>query len=183
MNLKPTKPGLSPLTVSGQELTTSVFDLKSAYSKEISHPVDKIKILYSKKPVADTKTLRDILGDEAPSAKDVEFSVMVMGTPGSGASQPTSQAQTPAAVDIPEPTMADAPGSEQAQNDAGKEKESLNVDSGAHEIETEEFWNDLKGFLVQRLRDESEGERISKVFRNAIASEKIKIAAAGEGLD
>jgi len=35
------------------------------------------------------------------------------------------------------------------------------------ELETEEFWNDLKGFLVQRLKDEGEGERLAKVFRKA----------------
>lgn len=183
MTLKPTKAGPSPLTLSDKDLTTSIFDLKSAYSKEINHPVEKIKILYAKKPVADTKTLKDVLGNEATSTQEVELSVMVMGTLGTGTSQPTSQAQTPAAVDVPEPTMADAPGSEQAQNEAGKDKETLNVDSGAHELETEEFWDDLKGFLVQRLRDENAGERVMRLFRSALEADKGKEPMAAEGLD
>jgi len=171
------------LTFSDKDLTTSVFDLKSAYSKEINHLVEKIKIIYAKKPVADTKTLKEVLGDEATVTQNVELSVMIMGTLGTGTSQPTSQAQTPAAVDIPEPTMADAPGSEQAQNQAGKEKDVLNVDSGVQELATEEFWDDLKGFLVQRLRDEDEGERVMGLFRSAIEADKGKQPVMAEGLD
>jgi hypothetical protein len=39
--------------------------------------------------------------------------------------------------------------------------------SGAHLLETEEFWMDLKGFLTQRLKDQVEGERVFGVFKNA----------------
>lgn len=35
------------------------------------------------------------------------------------------------------------------------------------ELETDDFWEDLKGFLIQRLKDEHEGERLAKIFREA----------------
>ena len=39
--------------------------------------------------------------------------------------------------------------------------------SGAEVLKGEEFWNDLKGFLTQRLRDEAEGEKAFGIFRKA----------------
>ena len=39
--------------------------------------------------------------------------------------------------------------------------------SGAEVLQGEEFWNDLKGFLTQRLRDEAEGEKAFSIFRKA----------------
>lgn len=41
------------------------------------------------------------------------------------------------------------------------------VVSGKDVLGTEQFWSDLKGFLVQRIRDEKEGERLAGVFREA----------------
>lgn len=39
---------------------------------------------------------------------------------------------------------------------------------GGEVLKTEEFWSDLKGFLVQRLKDENEGERVWGVFKAAV---------------
>lgn len=39
--------------------------------------------------------------------------------------------------------------------------------SGAELLSTWEFWDDLKGFLTQRLKDEAEGERLHGVFKKA----------------
>lgn len=44
--------------------------------------------------------------------------------------------------------------------------------SGKEVLETEAFWMDLRGFLVQRLKDEGEGERVSVVFRKAFEGKK-----------
>jgi len=38
---------------------------------------------------------------------------------------------------------------------------------GKSVLATDEFWSDLKGFLVQRLKDEKEGEKVWGVFRDA----------------
>lgn len=40
--------------------------------------------------------------------------------------------------------------------------------SGKDVLATEEFWEDLGGFLTQRLKDEAEAERVVKLFRKAI---------------
>lgn len=42
------------------------------------------------------------------------------------------------------------------------------IGGGAEVLKTEEFWGDLRGFLVQRLKDEGEGERVVGVFRRAL---------------
>jgi hypothetical protein len=34
-------------------------------------------------------------------------------------------------------------------------------------LQNDEFWADLKDFLVQRLRDEDQGERLVGLFRKA----------------
>ena len=41
----------------------------------------KIKVLFSKKPVGDAKTLSELLGDESPES--VELGLMIMGGAGS----------------------------------------------------------------------------------------------------
>ncbi|EKD16331.1 uncharacterized protein L3040_009435 [Drepanopeziza brunnea f. sp. 'multigermtubi'] len=39
---------------------------------------------------------------------------------------------------------------------------------GDEVVKTEAFWGDLKAFLVQRLKDEGEGERLCGVFKKAV---------------
>jgi hypothetical protein len=100
-------------------------------------------VLSQKKPVADSKILKDLVKD---GEEKIEFSVMVIGG-----------AATVKKVEeeiIPEVGNA-------AQGDSGKAV-----------LGKQEFWGDLKGFLVQRLRDEKEGERVYSVFRKAWESSK-----------
>jgi len=39
--------------------------------------------------------------------------------------------------------------------------------SGEEVLQTQEFWDDLKGFLTQRLKDEQEGEKLLEVFKKS----------------
>jgi len=94
-------------------------------------------VLYKKKPVGDSKVLRDLVGEE--DVQKVEFSIMVMGG---------------AAVLKKGTEEVEAPSVAQGQ-------------SGHKVLGTEEFWGDLKGFLLQRLRDETEGEKVYATFRKA----------------
>lgn len=41
--------------------------------------------------------------------------------------------------------------------------------SGKDVLATDEFWADLQAFLVQRLKDEKEGERVWKAFRGSVS--------------
>ena len=128
------------LTLPSQSVTTSVIDLKSAIAKEVrAKSIDGVKVLYNKKPCADSKTIKDILGEEEiPS--EMEFSIMIMG----GA----------AAI-------------EQKIEDGKAEQPSVAQGASGDEVlESEEFWNDLKGFLSQRLKDDSKAEEVLNSFRS-----------------
>lgn len=39
--------------------------------------------------------------------------------------------------------------------------------SGKEVVASDEFWEDLRGFVVQRIKDEKEGERLVAIFRKA----------------
>lgn len=104
--------------------------------------MDNIRVLYKKRPCSDSKTVKDVVGDEITGG-EVEFSVMVIGG-----------------------TIADSTGkggdgsSPVAQGPTG---ESV--------LATEEFWQDLKGYLIQRLRDEEKADTVWRSFRQAWTSQ------------
>lgn len=64
------------IKLSLQPLNTSLLDIKTKVASQTRIPVDKIKVLYNKRPLADSKILRDVLGEDDTA---VEFSVMVIG--------------------------------------------------------------------------------------------------------
>jgi hypothetical protein len=127
-----------PLDVklSSQPLGTSILDIKAAVSSQARIPLEKLKVLHNKKPVPDSKVLKDLVEDDDSS---VELSVMVLG--GASAVQPDAVGKT---------ATATAQGA-----------------SGAEVLKTEAFWDDLKGFLLQRLRDEEQSEALYQTFRGA----------------
>lgn len=97
--------------------------------------------MYAKKPVPDSKVLKDVVKE---GEDRVEFSVMVIG--GAAAMKKREEEVLPEEIGV------------------GKVAQGA---SGAEVLGKEEFWTDLKGFLVQRLRDEAEGERAYGIFRKA----------------
>lgn len=129
------------IRLSSQPLNTSILDVKTSVSSETTIPVDKIKVLHKKKPVADSKVLKDLLGEDETS---VEFSVMVLG----GA----------AAVASPAPKNEDDPAA--AANTASTAQGT----SGEAVLQTDAFWTDLRGFLSQRIRDEKITEELFGKF-------------------
>lgn len=137
--------------------TTSIFDLKQTYASATSIPVSKIKILWKKKPATDSKTVAEVIGQDAGS--EIEFSVMVLGgataTVASPVTSPPAVAPSEAEKGIGEGPGASV-GGPAAQGPSGKEV-----------VATPEFWDDLKGFVFQRIRDEAEGERLVGVFKSA----------------
>ncbi|KAH7157054.1 cell-cycle control medial ring component-domain-containing protein [Dactylonectria macrodidyma] len=116
-----------------QPLDTSVLDIKSKVLAQTRIPVAKMKLLHNKKPVPDSKVLKDLLGDTETA---IEFSVMVIG--GAAAISP----EEPEAGPTVTPT-------------------------GQAALETEEFWDDLKGFLMQRLKDQAQAEDLSTLFKSS----------------
>ncbi|TDZ23358.1 hypothetical protein C8034_v009098 [Colletotrichum sidae] len=125
-----------------QSLNTSILDIKSQVESKSRIPADKMKLLYNKKPVPDSKVLKDLLADDQAS---LEFSVMVVG--GAAAIKPEpvagSVANDPALPEI-----------------------------GEAALDTSEFWDDLKGFLMQRLKDEKKAEELSALWRSTYETKK-----------
>jgi hypothetical protein len=130
------------ISLSSQPLSTSILYLKEALSIQTSLPIAKIRLLYNKKPVPDSKILKDLVGEEEGASK-IEFTVMVIG--GAAALKEKEGAEEV------EPKVV-APGEV----------------SGKEILGTEEFWKDLRGFLLQRLNDEKETDRVWGLFQGAV---------------
>ena len=153
---KPSAPGSAPaitvslkslrnppldLSLPAQSLTTSVLDLKQKVVEELGITgTDKVRLLYKKKPCSDSKSIKDVLGDETPVT--AEFSVMVIGGVPEKASEPAEDVK-----------MEDAP---VAQGE-----------SGASVLESGAFWDDLRGFLEQRIRDQAVAKKATSIFEAA----------------
>ncbi|TKX25879.1 Blt1 N-terminal domain-containing protein [Elsinoe australis] len=182
ITLRPTKPPHQPLTLSQQDASlVTILDLKNAYASHASLDQSKIKLLYNKRPASDLKTLKDLLPVGQDVKGDVELSVMILGGSAAGvatAAMEVERAGTPK-VEVPDPeTMGKAKGTGEVDSGPGSERAGREAEmegkTGAQraqeEVRGEQFWGDLRDFLVQRLRDEGEGERLVGVFRKAVGS-------------
>lgn len=126
----------------------------------------KIKILYKKKPVTDSKTLIEVIGTDAGA--EVEFGVMVMagaaaasGSPAAGGTPVTS----PPAV--APPTESEKGLASAGESSADASSTTTGAVSGKDIVATDEFWGNLKTFILQRTKDAEEGERLVGVFKAA----------------
>lgn len=161
--MKPTTPTLPLSSIDPSK--TSVYDLKTQYSTSTSIPASKIKILYKKKPVTDSKLVSEVIGTDAEG--DVEFGVMVMGGATAGASTPSGESplSSPAA-EVPKESDKGLGGVGSGANAPVGGAVAVGP-SGKEVVATEEFWVDLRNFVLQRIKDEQEGERLVGVFREA----------------
>lgn len=154
------------LTLSGvNPATTTIQSLKEQVQSHLGGPsvvgIDKIKILLNKKPVPPSKrTVVDALDDKSPTAtKEIEFGVMIMGGAPDPPPQQQQQQQSTSAPPTPmEGVEATRVGSDPVQPGAV---------SGASVLESAAFWDDLQGFLEQRIRDQSEAEKLRALFEKA----------------
>ncbi|KAF7718206.1 Cell-cycle control medial ring component [Penicillium ucsense] len=139
--------------------TTTIQDLKDAVRQRVSDAhgnsvaLDKIKILYRRKPVPGSgKTVAEVLADEPDTlagGKEVEFGTMIIGGAKTlDAVEPSSEVI--AEQDIPKPAVGP---------------------SGVEILKTDEFWDDLRGFLEQRLKDSDEAKHLAVLFKGAWRSE------------
>lgn len=150
ISLKSSRNPVLGLTLPDTDLGTSVLDLKERVAKELKmENTQKVRLLYNKKPCSDSKTVKEVVGDEIPSS-DVEFGVMVMGYTASNVQEGTSAAGT-AKVESEEKTESPV-----AQGPSGQEV-----------LGGEEFWTDLRGFLVQRIRDEGKAGEVFDAFKGS----------------
>ncbi len=149
--------------------TTSLLDVKAAVAAAAGLPADRLRLLYRRRPVPDSKVLGDLLppggGEEAgggsPSANTtttttttIEFSVVVMG----------GAAGAIGGMGIPTETGSGA---------ATKDKAAAAAAAIAHGVGaggvpgSPAFWDDLRGFLLQRVRDEKLAGELAVTFQAA----------------
>ncbi|KAF2755997.1 hypothetical protein EJ05DRAFT_478044 [Pseudovirgaria hyperparasitica] len=161
ITLKPRKDG-AELSLPAQPLTTSIYDLKAAYAAHTGYPVDKFKLLNGMKPeTTGSKTVAEIFGlKEGEDAKDVEFKIMLMA---GATAQPMPDRVVSPPVTLPVDAKTDVTPAVRSPDEAPV-AQGL---SGEGVMHTEKFWGDLKGWLIQRIRDEKEGERLAGLFRVA----------------
>ncbi|KAJ4335275.1 hypothetical protein N0V87_006197, partial [Didymella glomerata] len=143
--------------------------LKSQYAAATSIPAAKIKILYKKKPVTDSKLVSEVVGADA--GPDVEFGVMVMGGAAAVTTPSESPAASPAAA-APSESDKGLAGVDAAANTGAAGGAAAVGPSGKEVVATDEFWADLNNFVLQRIKDEHEGERLVGVFKKAWESDR-----------
>ncbi|KAF2637884.1 hypothetical protein P280DRAFT_406367 [Massarina eburnea CBS 473.64] len=177
ITLKPMKPTHPTVPLPDIVPTkTSIYDLKTSYSASTSLPASKIKILYKKKPVADSKTVAEVIGADAGS--EVEFGVMVMGgavAGGTPVASPPAVAPSEAEKGLAGPASGETEVEAEAEAEAGAGAgagPAAQGPSGKEVVAGDEFWEDLKGFVLQRIRDEKEGERLVGLFKEAWEKDK-----------
>ncbi|PHH81627.1 hypothetical protein CDD82_320 [Ophiocordyceps australis] len=125
------------IKLTSQPVNTSLLDIKSKVSDQARIPIEKIKIIHNKRPVTDSKILKDVV---AESDTAVEFSIMVVG--GSAAIAPENSVEAPSEA------------------------------TGNAAVQSPEFWTDLQGFLMQRLKDQATAEELCHLFKTSWESHK-----------
>lgn len=136
------------IKLAAQPLGTSLHDVKQAVAARARIPADKLRILHNKRPVPDSKNLGEVLGDDCDKAA-VEFSVMVVGGAAAVLQQP---------MDV---------------DDEGRRSDRVRTaKKGEAAVEQDQFWEDLNGFLMQRVKDEDTAAELTTVFKNAWESHK-----------
>ncbi|KAI4256233.1 MAG: hypothetical protein L6R42_006344 [Xanthoria sp. 1 TBL-2021] len=135
------------LTLPSQSVTTSIFELKQKIAKEIQRDsTDGIKVLYQRKPCSDAKTVGEVVGEEG--AREMEFGVMVVGLSAAGASAAGGEDVKMGGVEEGKGKVPAAQGQ-----------------SGEEVLGSAEFWDDLKGWLMQRVRDEGKADEVWSLFK------------------
>ena len=179
------------LTLQSLPYTTTISSVKESIQSHLGGPtvlssLDKVKILLNKKPIPSSKkTIADAFKESDVEGKeDVTLSVMIMG----GAPDPPSG---PAEIPAPSATgeevpaaaiAASAPGSEKAQAQADKmegvekQQRPVEVAGWQDEVSKREFWDDLQGFLQQRLKDAEGGKKLRDVIEKAWRADVVRIA-------
>jgi hypothetical protein len=171
INVKLLSPRNPPfeLTLPAQPPNTSLAEIKEQVAHETGLPLAKIKLLHGKKPVGDSKLLRELVavgGADGVGAGELELGVMVLGG-AAGFSLKKKEVVVEEAVKEQEgegegDKMQGVEGA--VADGAASVAQGL---SGEGVLATGEFWEDLRGFLQQRVRDERVAGEALGVFKGA----------------
>ncbi|EEP79176.1 predicted protein [Uncinocarpus reesii 1704] len=150
----------------------SIQDLKAAVQSRIKPanaesdsekvPLEKIKILWKRKPVQGN-LVTDALASEPDvlkGGKEVEFGIMILG--GAAVLPP----QEPPATSTIATGAEHLAGKEAMQEPDTAKKLPADIEN-RNVLWSESFWEDLEGFLKMRIKDEKEAARLRVLFKNA----------------
>jgi len=144
VTLKSSRNPVMSLSLPGTDLGTSVLQLKEKVAKELKvEGTEKIRVLYKKKPAGDIKTIKELVGEE-DIAGELELSVMVMGYKEESIQKGAEDTEM---KDVEAP-VAQGP-------------------SGGEVLGSDQFWGDLKGWLLQRIRDEGKAGEVFEKFKGS----------------
>ena len=144
VTLKSSRNPVMSLSLPGTDVGTTILQLKERVAKELNmEGTDKVRVLYRKKPAGDIKTIKDLVGEEGV-AGEVELSIMVMGYKEESRGK---EAEDTEMKDVEAPVV---------QGPSGNEV-----------LNGEEFWSDLKGWLLQRIRDEEKAGEVFDKFKGS----------------
>ncbi|KAL1957112.1 hypothetical protein VTO42DRAFT_6370 [Malbranchea cinnamomea] len=171
--------------------STTIQDLKEAVQARIKPtngdsgsakvPLDKIKILWKKKPVQG-KTVAEALADETAllgGGGHAEFGVMVLGGATALSAEEIQAAEAAAAADTtPSRGLATQRPPESGTQDVEMKDASVAPEQTPSARSVDEvlgqpaFWDDLQDFLRAKVQDEQEAARLKSLFRSAWESSR-----------
>ncbi|KKA27687.1 hypothetical protein TD95_002751 [Thielaviopsis punctulata] len=143
-----------------QPQTVSVADLRAVVAAHTGAALPKVKLLYAKKPVVDSKTLRDLVGDA--HVADVELAVMIMGGVAALGKEESSSSSSA--------TAAAAAGAGAAAPTAAGQADA--VDNSDTVLQSAEFWADLETFVGSKIKNKKKTAELLAAFKTASAAKK-----------
>ncbi|KAL8726670.1 MAG: hypothetical protein Q9181_005959 [Wetmoreana brouardii] len=154
-----------PLTLSlSKPSSITIYDLKKEVARELGQEgTEGIKLLWHRKPVSDAKTVAEVVGAE--EGKGVEFGVMVMGGGGGGGGDAARSAETEAKGEGGGDVQMGGVEDTAREKGGGREMPAAQGASGEEVVQSAAFWDDLKGWLMQRVRDEGVAEEVWSLFK------------------
>ncbi|KAL8920979.1 MAG: hypothetical protein Q9172_004266 [Xanthocarpia lactea] len=147
------------LSLPSQSLSTSIFELKQKVAKELQREsTDGIKILYQRKPCSDVKTVKEVIGEEGGKGGTVELGVMVVGGAAATSTMSATGGEKIEGGEVGDVKMGGV-------YEGKEEVPAAQGPSGEEVLGSAEFWDDLRGWLMQRVRDEAKADEAWSLFK------------------
>jgi len=156
--LRASATGPNTVVVKDQTPESSIYDVKAACAAQAGYATEKVKILWERKPVSDSKTVKEVVGEDATPGAEVEMGVMFMGQP---TQAPSGGSAEPSAAPTAEEQGPDRRAS--VYEDAS----SAQAGHGEAVLETKEFWDELQSFVSQKLHNDSLTTNVMQGFRQS----------------
>ena len=158
--LRKTSDSPAPVQLHAQP-RTSIYDLKVQLGVQTGYSPEKLKILWERKPVTDSKTLQEVVGKESGS---VDLAVMYTGVP-TATPQTAGQATAVSSTTVTETATPDKMQVDETPVAQGQ--------SGQDVLDGSQFWDDLQDFVLQRVRNEAASKEAIRLFQQAWKSRNL----------